>query len=284
MIKQPYLGGHVSAAGGIANAIANAENMGAQCFQIFGASPRQWSGRVPSHSEVESYLRAQKESGIGPAFLHASYMVNLASANEQSWSKSVESLVSHFRIAQSIGAQGLIFHLGSCIGCSTQEGITMTLQGIKAVLSAVPGDTRLIMENSAGGGTKLGARVSDFKALVKGAASPRVKVCIDTAHIFESGLLPEFSSAGIKSFFDEWEKEVGISEIAALHINDSKTAAFSHMDRHENLGQGKIGLDGFKNLAAEKRLWHAAWILEVPGFDEKGPDKKNLDILKACFD
>ena len=139
------------------------------------------------------------------------------------------------------------------------------------------------MENAAGGGEKIGKTAGELAYLLKKVNSKRVKICLDTAHAFESGIIKEYKSDGIKKFLDEWDKEIGLENITALHANDSKTLWNSHHDRHENIGAGYIGLAGFKALAREKRLWNKAWLLEVPGFDNEGPDKKNMDILKSCF-
>jgi endonuclease IV len=106
---------------------------------------------------------------------------------------------------------------------------------------------------------------------------------LDTAHAFESGIIREYGAPEIKRFIDEWDKAVGLGNIVAIHANDSKTPWNSHNDRHENIGAGHIGLQGFRVLAKEKRLWDKAWLLEVPGFKNEGPDKKNVDILKKCF-
>ena len=118
--------------------------------------------------------------------------------------------------------------------------------------------------------------------VLKKIKSARVKVCIDTAHAFEAGMITEYSKAGVKKFLDELNKYIGFKNIAAFHINDSKTLAGSHHDRHENIGQGYIGVEGFKNLARDKRMKNMPWILEVPGFKDEGPDARNIEILKSC--
>ena len=110
----------------------------------------------------------------------------------------------------------------------------------------------------------------------------RVKVCLDTAHAYESGII-KYDTADIEIFVDKMDKEIGLNNIVAIHANDSKTLWNSHNDRHENIGAGYIGLPGFKALAKEKRLWDKTWLLEVPGFENEGPDKKNVEILKKCF-
>ncbi|PJC36510.1 hypothetical protein CO046_05370 [Candidatus Peregrinibacteria bacterium CG_4_9_14_0_2_um_filter_53_11] len=281
MTNLPLIGGHVSAAGGLKNAIANGTRIGATAIQIFGASPRQWKALMPPEAHVEGFKEAQSESEIKSVFLHAAYLVNLASANPESRDKSVDSLCNHMRIAQAIGAQGLIFHMGS--NKNRDEGLALTVEGIKRVLDQVDEPVQLIMENSAGGGSKLGADFDELAFLHKTVSSERLKICLDTAHAFESNALPEFTESCTKKVFDKWESDFGLDTIVAIHVNDSKTVAGSFHDRHENLGEGHIGLDGFNTLTAEKRLHHASWMLEVPGFDNEGPDARNVDLLRGCF-
>lgn len=281
--KLPLIGGHVSAAGGLYKAIENATRIGAECIQIFGASPRQWYAKMPTHDEVVRYKDALKTSKVKAVFLHAAYLVNCASPEADSWNKSVKSLSEHLAIAEMIGAQGLIFHIGTAKNQSHDEVIKKVVGAMKEVLENVPGHTQLIMENAAGSGQKIGTTAQEMGDIFHALKSSRVKVCIDTAHAFESGTIEDYTPGNIKKFLDEWDRCLDLENIVALHANDSKTATHSHHDRHENIGEGYIGLKGFKSLAVEKRLHDKSWILEVPGFDDEGPDKKNVEILRGCF-
>lgn len=282
MANKPKLGAHVSTAGGLYKCVENAQAIGAEAVQIFGASPRQWLARVPGKEEVKKYREAIEGSGIGPVFLHGAYLVNLASPADVSWAKSILNLTVHLRIADAIGAEGVIFHVGSGQEMSKAEAIKKAVTAMKNVLKSVPGRTKLIMENSASI-KKIGAAPEEMAAMMEGVNSSRVKICIDTAHSFEAGLIEKYTPENIKEFGDRWNKMVGLENVVALHANDSKTKFLSNHDRHENLGEGHIGLEGFKNLAKEKRLWDKVWLLEVPGFDGHGPDKENVDILKSLF-
>lgn len=279
--SRPLLGAHISAAGGLLFAIGRAAEMGAECMQIFGGSPHQWAAKLPAPEIAAQFKMGIKEHRIGAVFLHGAYLVNLASQIPDLRAKSVQSLTTHLKIADAIGANGLIFHMGGAQ--DREKGIRRTVEGIHEVLKNVPGKTQLVMENSAGGGMKLGGVIADLEAIFKGAASNRLKVCIDTAHTFGAGLIDSFSKGEVTKLIDNLDAAVGIENVVAMHINDSKAAAHTHIDRHENLGHGKIGLSGFQNLANEKRLSHIAWMLEVPGMAGTGPDKENLDILKGLF-
>lgn len=282
MIKKPKIGAHVSTAGGLYRGVENAQAMGAEAIQIFGASPRQWQAQAPTAEEVKKYREVLKNFGVGPVFLHGAYLVNLASPSASSLAQSIRNLTLHLRIADTIDAEGVIFHVGSGQEMPKEQAMKKAVAAMKNVLENVPGRTKLIMENSASA-KKIGATPGEMGAMMAGIGSARVKICLDTAHSFEAGLIEKYTPENIKSFCDAWDEQVGLENVVALHINDSKTKFLSNHDRHENIGQGFIGLEGFKNLAKEKRLWNKAWILEVPGFANQGPDKENVDILRSLF-
>jgi deoxyribonuclease-4 len=279
----PLIGAHVSAEGGAWNAIENIETIGGTAVQFFGASPRMWHTRTISASDAKKFREAKAKSTVQKVYLHASYLVNLASVSEEIYEKSIKNLSEHLKIGEMIEADGLIFHVGSGKGMSSEEALAKEVSAMKRVLRNIPGTARLIMENSAGGGAKVGSGIEEMAYLYKKIGSERVKICFDTAHAFEAGIISEYTEKNIRKLFDEWDEKVGIEEIVVLHINDSKTTYGSHHDRHENIGEGKIGIEGFRALAKEKRLWDKAWILEVPGFDGNGPDKKNINIIKSLL-
>ncbi len=280
---RPLIGAHVSAAGGLYKAFEHACSLELETIQIFGASPRQWTARLPRKEEIERFQASWKESGVKTVFLHGAYLPNLASPDALIRKKSVQCLTDHFRITNALGATGLIFHIGSGKEMPVADAMDQVVSEIKIILQNVRGDSFLIMENAAGGGQKLGSSAQQMGVLMKQIDSTRVKICFDTAHAFEGGTISAYTPSNIQKLFDEWDTLVGLEHILALHANDSKTPFNSRNDRHENIGQGFIGLDGFKALAQEKRLLHTSWLLEVPGFDNLGPDKKNVDILKKCF-
>lgn len=279
----PLIGGHVSVAGGLHKAFENAKAIGAEAIQLFGASPRQWAVPLPTVETVEAFEAAWKESGVKAVFLHAPYLPNIASPDADVRKKSITALASHLKIADLIKSDGLIFHIGSSKPLPREEAVEVIVESMQEILKRVPGKTHLIIENSAGGGSRIGSTPEEIGVIMKKLKSTRVRVCIDTAHAFEAGCIDEYAPKKIKDFFDRCEAAFGIENIVALHVNDSKTAFNSHHDRHENIGEGHIGLAGFQNLAKEKRILQTAWLLEVPGFADTGPDKKNVDLLKVCF-
>ncbi len=277
----PKIGAHVSAAGKLANGIVNAKAVGAECIQIFGASPRGWSVRGHAEGDIREFKRLREKERIGPVYLHGAYLVNLTSSDAAMRQKSEINLAEHLKIAAVIGAEGLIFHVGS--GDATEAGLSIIVEAFKRILAYVPGRVQLIIENSAGGGQKVGGNPKAIGAILAAVRSPRVKVCWDTQHAYAAGLIEQYDEAGVDTMMRLLNEGLGVDNLVALHINDSKTVSGSRHDRHENLGEGHIGLSGFKVLAKRRELYRAAWILEVPGFDGNGPDRKNMELLRTCF-
>lgn len=280
----PILGAHVSAAAGLWKCFGRAKKIGAKTIQIFGSSPQQWKTKIPTEAEIKKFKKIHKESGIDPVFLHASYLVNLASPDNRIRYGSIKILSDHLSIAELLGIKGLIFHIGSATGgIKKSDAMKKVIKGIKMVLKEVPGKSQLIMENTAGGGNKIGDEMRELGEIYQGVKSERLKVCIDTAHGLEAGVFKTFSKTELDKFVNKCKKEFGWKNVVALHINDSKTKYKSHHDRHANIGEGEIGIKGFKNLVVNKFFNKLPWILEVPGFDNKGPDKRNIEILKGLI-
>lgn len=280
-MNRPLLGGHVSATGGLFNAPSNGASLGFEAIQFFGASPRQWKASLPNREVVDKYSENLKESGIKAVFLHASYLVNLATSNKELLEKSVESLSTHLDIAGVLGARGLIFHVGSTKEEKREVVLDNVVRAIGEVLKRSKNDSMLIIENSSGGGGKVAATIEESAYLMNKLKIDRIGYCLDTAHACGSGLT-DFTPESIEKFSSEWDNKIGLSRIVALHANDSKESFGSLKDRHENIGMGHIGKSGFINLASSKKFNHAAWIMEVPGFDDGGPDRENLEILNSC--
>ena len=185
----PIIGAHVSASGGLYKAFENAKNIGAKAIQIFGSSPQQWSVRLPKEGDIKKFKDAHKESGSVPVFLHASYLANLASVSEITRANALQSLIGHFKIAEIIGVQGLIFHVGSGKDQTKEDAMNLVVVGCQKILKNIQGKTQLILENSSAGGAKLGATASEVGEILKKIKSNRAKVCFDTSHAFEAGVI-----------------------------------------------------------------------------------------------
>jgi len=275
------IGAHISAAGGLTQALIRAEELKIRTMQIFGSSPRQWQVHEPKEEDISSYYLKQEERLVEPVFLHAPYLVNLATNDYEIREKSINALIDHLRIAELIKARGLVFHAGSS-GGSKKEALERIVQGMMKILEEVRGSTQLILENSAGGGNKICISPAEIGFVVQSTNHKRISVCFDTAHAFEAGVF-HFAPNRIERYLEDWNDKLGLDYISLIHINDSITDFNSGRDLHANIGEGKIGLDGFRALACQPELNKLPWILEVPGFDNQGPDRRNIEILENCF-
>ncbi|HET9476961.1 MAG TPA: deoxyribonuclease IV [Dehalococcoidia bacterium] len=274
------IGAHVKTAGGVDKAIDRAEEIGAETIQIFSGAPQAWRRKNYTEDEVAKYKKRVAETGIAPAFIHGLYLVNLASENPDLLAKSYEALVAEMNAAHLLGAEGVIFHLGSHRGAGYDACFRQVIEYCRRVVEATPDDTWLILENSAGMGGSVGSKFSELGTIIKECGSERVKVCLDTQHSFAAGYDLK-SRDGIERVMDEFDREIGLERLVAVHANDSKCALAGGRDRHENIGDGHLGRDGFANIMSHAAFAEVPFLLEVPGYEDQGPDKPNVDALKA---
>lgn len=274
------IGAHVSAAVSLERAFERAESIGAECFQIFISPPQQWFQTKHDDAEIELYKKAALKTQIGPNFIHGTYLVNLGTSNPEHLQKSADWLTFALTMADKLGIEGVIFHTGSHGGAGYDEITGQVAETLKSILSRAPQTPKLILETSAGGGNSIGKNFHELGLIIKKVNDPRLKICIDTQHIFAAGYDIK-TPHGLKDVVAELEEEVGINNLAAFHTNDSKTEYKSNRDRHENIGEGFIGLDGFELLINRPEFKNIPFILEVPGFSGNGPDKENVDLLKS---
>jgi len=273
------IGAHVRTAGGVDIAVDRAQELGAETIQIFSGAPQAWRRKTYKDGEVESYKEKVADTGIEPAFIHGLYLVNLATDKPDLLAKSLDALVLEMNAAHLLGAKGVIFHLGSHKGAGYEERVGQVVEYVRKVVDATPDDTWLILENSAGMGGSVGSSFAELGRIIREAGGDRVKVCLDTQHAFASG--HDIKTAdGLQRVMQEFDKEIGISNLVAVHANDSKCELGGGLDRHENIGEGHIGRDGFINILSHPAFADVSFLLEVPGFEGGGPDKQNVDILK----
>jgi deoxyribonuclease-4 len=234
---------------------------------------------VYGKGEVEAFRSKVEATGIGPTFLHGVYLVNLATGNPENLAKSLDALTHDMQVCHLIGAGGVIFHLGSHRGAGLETVFGQVVESVRKVVEATPADTWLILENSAGMGDAIGSNFAELGRIVQQVGSPRVKVCLDTQHMFASGYDVK-TRAGLDAAMDEFDREIGLERLVAVHANDSKCPLAGGVDRHENIGEGYIGRDGFLAILGHPAFREVPFLLEVPGFADEGPDKANVDILK----
>ena len=273
------LGAHVSTAGGLDKAFDRAQEIGAEAVQIFATSPRAWKFRETPEAQVEAFHERSEETGISPVFIHASYLINVAGEPDLVV-KSIESLTSHMNAGGRIGAAGVIFHGGSHGGVGFDAVLEQAAIALQAVLANSPADVPLVIENSAGMGSHIGSSFAEIARMIDAIGDPRVKVCLDTEHTFAAGYNLA-DAAAIDGVMEEFDREIGLQRLVAVHANDAKVEFGSGVDRHENIGEGYIGTQGFEVIMGHPAFRDVPFILEVPGMDKKGPDKENMDRIKA---
>ena len=277
------LGAHVSTAGGLDKAIDRAVEIGCEAIQIFGSSPQSWAFKPIPETQVSSFRAKAGEAGIDSVFFHAIYLINLGTADPTNLEKGIQSLINYMRLASEVGAQGVILHPGSHKGAGYEGILRQTISSIDRVLENSPTGPWLTLENTAGMGQHIGAKLGELGGIIKGVSEShrgRVKVCLDTQHSFAAGY-DIATGPGLEATLAEFDETIGLDNLVAVHANDSKYPLGAGVDRHENIGQGYLGLQTFENLMSNAAFRDLPFLLEVPGAEKKGPDKENLDILKA---
>jgi deoxyribonuclease-4 len=277
------IGAHVSTAGGISTCFERAQNIGAECIQIFESAPQQWGTARLDDAQVQEFRDRMAETGISPVFIHGKYLMNLASADPKIFKTSASTLRSSLNIAGRIGAAGVIFHTGSHKGLGLEAVFDQICKTAQDVLAETPEETLMIFENSAGQGGTIGSQFADLGRILKSIDNPRARICIDTCHAFAAGY-DLSDTAGVAAAMEELEREVGAKNVAAVHCNDSKTPLGAGRDLHDNIGEGHIGRAGFEAIVAHPAFADVPFLLEVPGYKidgaAKGPDKPNIDLMK----
>jgi len=281
----PFLGSHLSIAGGYYKAVDAAHAVGCDCVQLFTKNNNQWRAKEITDGEVDQFRGALEAKGIHHPLSHASYLINLASPAEDLWRKSVESLVVELQRAEQLGIPYVVVHPGSHTTATEKEGIALIVKALDDVaartqkLAAIP-----LLENTAGQGSNLGWRFEQLGAMLAGVRDKsRVGVCFDTCHAFAAGY-PLGTTEEFQATWKQFDQSVGIGLLKAIHLNDSKRELGSRVDRHEHIGEGQMGLEPFRLLLADQRLNTIPMYLETA--KEKNAageewDAVNLRVLRG---
>lgn len=278
----PIIGAHVSAAGGLDSSFEKALEIGAECMQIFISPPRQWSQTQHDKVEIDRYKLKQLETKIEPNFIHGTYLINLAASDPVHLQKSIDWLIYALNLAGEINSGGVIFHLGSHKGQGFKNVLNQIVKAITEIL-AKSQNSNLILENPAGQGGSVGSKFEELGQILKQVHDNRLKICLDTCHAF-AACYDVRTLQGLEKTLEEFDKEIGLGNLVAIHANDSKFDLGSGKDRHANIGEGFIGKEGFSNMLNYPALKNIPFILEVPGFTDTGPDQDNINILKSLID
>jgi deoxyribonuclease-4 len=263
-------------------AALKAAELGANTFQIFSASPRMWRASQLSPAEIRLFRQARRRFDLKPLAIHVNYLVNLASLDPVIRGKSIAAFRGELERARAIGAEYLVVHPGNYRGQTLEKGIAAFELGLKEAAEGLPPrQVTVLLENTAGGGTQIGCRFDELRAIRDLAAQVTdvpIGYCLDTCHLLAAGYNVA-TEAGLRQTVREAERRLGLENVKVIHANDSKTPLGSHVDRHENIGEGHIGKAGFRRILAHRKLRLKPFILETPR-ENDGDDRRNLENLK----
>jgi len=276
------IGIHTSISGSLEKAALKAHELGANTFQIFSASPRMWRAVAPDPAQIRLLKRAREKYDLYPLVIHDNYLINLASCDEALRQRSLQAFRGEIERAVAIGAEYLVAHPGNCKGHSVEEGIYAVIRSLAEASQGI--DTSglmVLLENTAGAGAALGGRLEELAVMrqfTEKTSDLRVGYCIDTCHCFASGY-DVSTAAGLKETVAEIDRALGMANVRVIHTNDSKGAFKSHVDRHEHIGKGYIGEEGFRRILRHPKLRQKAFILETPHDDDRDA-VRNIEALK----
>lgn len=272
-----FFGAHVSIAGGVQKAPANALAIGCEVFQMFSRSPRGGPAPVLTKEIIAAFQTEMRANNQTAAYIHAPYYINLASADLKIRETSIKIIREELERASVLGVKYIMTHLGSAKGLDRPTAIQIVTAAVKKILDGYQGDALLLLENSAGSGDVVGNSFGELKEIIDGVSAP-VGVCFDTCHAFASGYDLR-TAAAVSQTLNEFDEVIGLKNLKMIHINDSKTDLGKRVDRHEHIGLGHIGLAGFRALIGDSRLKNINMIAETPD-DENGNQAGDLEILK----
>jgi deoxyribonuclease IV len=273
------IGAHVSSSGGIHTAIDRAEAIGADSLQLFTQSPRTWRPTNHDPATFERFRERRAEAGIGGVLCHALYLCNLAAPDDAVYRKSVAALSNTMEVASAIGADGVVFHVGSHLGSGFEAGLARVLPAMEQVLRLCTDETWLLMENSAGAGGTIGRSVEELATLYDRLdRHPRLGICLDSCHLYVSGV-DVTDPAALDACLDEVDAAVGLDRLRALHVNDSAAPLGSNRDRHANVLQGLLG-EKLGVFLGNPRLQGLPAVLETAGPENRGPDADEVRKTK----
>lgn len=280
----PYLGAHTSIAGGIDLAFERMEKIGGKALQIFTANQRQWRSGEISTERIESYKARWRESGKPPVAAHDNYLINLAASDERILRQSLDAFCEELRRCKALGIPYLVMHPGAHGGEGTERGLLRLVKNLDLSIETSGVETVCVLiENTAGQGSSLGSSFEEIGFILQNSAfGSTMGMCLDTAHGFAAGYDLRDEEAYGRTFA-KIEEQVGLDRLKFFHINDSKRELGSRVDRHEHIGKGKIGLEGFRLLLNDPRFERHPMVLETPKGKELEEDRENLRVLRSLL-
>jgi len=278
----PRFGAHMSTAGGVSKAFDRAESVGCDTMQIFTRNNNRWATKPIDEKEIARWHERWRQSEVHPVVSHASYLINLASSDDALWEKSIDAFVDELERAEALGLLGVVLHPGSPKDDGEAYGIRRIARALDICHERTPDfKTLTLLETTAGTGKHLGYRFEQLGAMRAEVAAPeRVAICFDTCHVFAAGYeirTPE----GYAQTMAQFDEHIGLDLLRCFHFNDSKFDLGTRKDRHEHIGKGFIGLEGFRNIINDPRFESIPMILETPKSKDLHEDAENLAVLRS---
>jgi deoxyribonuclease-4 len=268
--------------GGVHRAIERARSIDCTASQMFVKNNMQWFARPLTREEIRAFRNHVQRGELWSIFAHASYLINLAATNPQFHVNSLRALAEELTRADQLELPFLVLHPGAHLGAGEEAGLDKIVKSIDLVFEKIPKvKTKIALETTAGQGSCLGDKFEHLASIIDHVREPeRLCVCLDTAHVFAAGY-DIGSESGTKKTFREFDRLIGLDRLAAIHVNDSKTPRGSRVDRHQHIGQGKIGLDAFRFIMRDRRFQKIPKVLETPKGKDLAEDVQNLKTLRA---
>ncbi len=278
------LGAHTSTAGGVSKAITLAEKLGFTAIQIFSKNNNRWEAKPLDPNEVDKFKSLWKDSKIEFIVTHDSYLINLCAKSDINLDKSRKAFIDELERCETLGIKHLNFHPGAHSGQGEEDGLKMIAESLNIAHQKTKGfEVSSMIELTAGQGTNLGYKFEHIAKIIELVDNPeRITICIDTAHIFAAGYNIK-EELEYEKVISDFESIIGLEKLKCFHMNDSKKELGSRVDRHEHIGQGFIGLEGFRNIMNDKRLTHIPKILETPKGKEQLEDLENIKVLRSLI-
>jgi len=274
------LGVHLSIARGIEKIFDTAFQMGCNCTQIFSHSPRSWHFRFPSDEQIEKFRYNYRRYDIKPVFVHQSYLVNLASPNRTVYMKSIDSIKREAQLVGLLGIRYIVIHPGSHLGKGEKVGLENIVNALNSLSNHLE-DVEILVEMTAGSKNTIGSKFEHIEYILDNTVVES-GVVLDTCHLFAAGYDIK-SEEGLDRTVEEFEARIGMNKLKLIHLNDSKYPFGSNKDRHEHIGLGEIGVDGFRRIVNHRKLRNKPMILETP-MDGVRSDEENLKVIKSLID
>ena len=282
MTQPILLGSHMSVAGGLHKAFERGTRIGCTTMQIFVKNASMWTGKPLTPDAVASYKAAEAKATVAPVIAHAAYLINLCARADGVLRRSRDGLADELTRCTALGVAGLVVHPGAHMGAGEPDGLARIAESLNLIHEELPGpSTPTLLETTAGQGTTLGYRFEHLRRIIDLVEDKaRVAVCLDTCHLFAAGY-PIHTEAGWESTMRDLEAIIGLENVAAVHVNDSKRECGSRVDRHDHIGQGLLGETAFRMVMNDPRLRAVPKILETEKSEDMHEDVENMARLRA---